>query len=62
LGTEGEWGDDFAEGFADRFGDDVAVGVRRDADQVRRVRFYPENDGDLLEGDQLAQLRRPADL
>lgn len=62
LLAERERGDGASVDGADDLGDHVAVFFGRDPEKVGHRRLRPEDAGHLLEGDQLAQLRRPPDL
>ena len=62
MAAEGQRGQGAAEYGGHHVEDDVAVFVGGDAGEVGGGGVEAEHGGDLAEGDQLAQLRRPADL
>src|SRR5205085_10257343 len=62
AGTQGQRGDGSAEGVTHDGGDGGTVGFRRGAHEVPSGGHRPQYGGDLLERDQLPQLRCPPDL
>jgi hypothetical protein len=62
LAAEGERGDGLAEGLGEGFRDHVAVLGRGDPGEVGQRGVQPEDLRDLGEGEQLAELGRPAGL